>query len=142
MARYLADTSAWAQARRRKAPAAVSEIFDRLLLSDELATCGPVKWELLHSTNNADEFRDRRADLEALDHAVIHERDWQGALDICEVLADRGGALHRSIRLHDTLIALAAERASLIVLHYDGDFDRIATVTGQPCEWIAPKGSL
>jgi hypothetical protein len=30
----------------------------------------------------------------------------------------------------------------LSVLHYDADFDRIAAVTGQPHEWIVPKGSL
>jgi hypothetical protein len=28
------------------------------------------------------------------------------------------------------------------VLHYDGDFDLIASVTGQQCEWLAPAGSI
>lgn len=28
------------------------------------------------------------------------------------------------------------------VLHYDTDQDRIAALTGQPTEWVAPKGSL
>ena len=28
------------------------------------------------------------------------------------------------------------------VLHYDADFDRIAAVTGQPCEWVVPAGSV
>jgi hypothetical protein len=27
-------------------------------------------------------------------------------------------------------------------VHYDGDFDRIARVTGQLCEWVAPAGSI
>lgn len=31
----------------------------------------------------------------------------------------------------DLLIAAAAEELDLIVLHYDADFDRIASVTGQ-----------
>jgi hypothetical protein len=28
------------------------------------------------------------------------------------------------------------------VLHYDEDYDRIAAVADQPCEWLAPRGSL
>ncbi len=28
------------------------------------------------------------------------------------------------------------------ILHYDADYDRIAAVTGQPTEWVAPRGSL
>ncbi len=28
------------------------------------------------------------------------------------------------------------------VLHYDADHDRIAAITGQPTEWVAPRGSL
>jgi predicted nucleic acid-binding protein len=39
------------------------------------------------------------------------------------------------------LIAAAAEASNLSVLHYDADFDRIAAVTGQACEWIVPAGS-
>jgi hypothetical protein len=27
-------------------------------------------------------------------------------------------------------------------LHYDADFDRIAAVTGQRCEWVVPAGSI
>lgn len=42
----------------------------------------------------------------------------------------------------DLLIAAAAESRGLTVLHYDADFDRIAAVTGQSCEWIAPASSV
>jgi hypothetical protein len=28
------------------------------------------------------------------------------------------------------------------VLHYAADFDRVAAITGQPTEWVVPKGSL
>jgi hypothetical protein len=31
---------------------------------------------------------------------------------------------------------------SLILLHYDSDFDQIAAVTGQACEWVVPAGSV
>jgi hypothetical protein len=35
-----------------------------------------------------------------------------------------------------------AEAAGLTVLHYDDDDDRIASVTRQPMEWVAPAGTL
>jgi hypothetical protein len=28
------------------------------------------------------------------------------------------------------------------VLHYDQDFDKIANLTGQRCEWVVPAGSI
>ena len=36
----------------------------------------------------------------------------------------------------------AAEDAGLVVLHYDADFDRIAAVTGQECEWVVAPGTV
>ncbi len=36
----------------------------------------------------------------------------------------------------------SAELAGATVLHYDADYDRIAAITGQPTEWVAPRGSL
>jgi hypothetical protein len=30
----------------------------------------------------------------------------------------------------------------LTILHYDADFDHIATVTAQPTEWVVPAGSV
>jgi hypothetical protein len=27
------------------------------------------------------------------------------------------------------------------VLHYDADYELIARVTGQPCEWVVPPGT-
>ena len=48
----------------------------------------------------------------------------------------------RGRKVPDLLIAAAAEARGLTVLHYDADFDRIAAVTGQSCEWIVPAGSV
>ena len=47
----------------------------------------------------------------------------------------------RGRKVPDLLIAAAAEARDLSVLHYDADFDRIAAVTGQVCEWAVPAGS-
>ena len=48
----------------------------------------------------------------------------------------------RAQRVPDLLIAAAAESRGLTVLHYDADFDRIASVTGQSCEWVVPASSV
>lgn len=141
-ARYLADTSAWLLSQRRDAPVELRARFTQHLSGDEVATCGPVEWELLHSTNNLVEYRALRENLAALDRVSFVETDWERALDVGEALAEKGGSLHRAPSISDAIIAVAAERAGLVVLHYDRDFDLIAGVTGQPCEWIAPKGSL
>lgn len=45
------------------------------------------------------------------------------------------------MKLGDLIIAAAAEAAELVVLHYDHDFDRIATVTAQPMDWVVPAGT-
>jgi predicted nucleic acid-binding protein len=49
---------------------------------------------------------------------------------------------HRSAGVADLLIAATAEIEGLTVLHYDADFDLIAEITGQPCEWVVPKGTV
>ena len=42
----------------------------------------------------------------------------------------------------DLLIAATADVEELTVLHYDADFDLIAEITGQACEWVVPKGTI
>ena len=48
----------------------------------------------------------------------------------------------RGAKIGDLLITAAAERAGLVVLHYDHDFDLIAQVTHQLVEWIVPAGTV
>ena len=67
---------------------------------------------------------------------------WERALDVNEQMARQGGMHHRQVRHPDLLIAAAAELAGAPVLHYDEDYDRIAAVTGQPTQWVRPRGSL
>lgn len=57
------------------------------------------------------------------------------AVDVLAMLADKGQ--HRAPSIPDLIIAAAAELAGLTVLHYDKDFDLIASITGQPAEWLA-----
>jgi predicted nucleic acid-binding protein len=57
------------------------------------------------------------------------------AVQVLTLLADRGQ--HRAPSVPDLMIAATAELAGLVVLHCDKDFDLIASVTGQPAEWLS-----
>lgn len=136
----LADTSAWVWTRAVGAELRVA--FDEDLVDGQIATCDMVQLELLYSTRNPTEFKSLRHDLDALPNCPIGIDEWQRALEVYERLARQGGLHHRSVRHPDLLIAAAAEAARIPVLHYDEDYDRIASVTGQKVRWLAPRGSL
>ncbi len=65
--------------------------------------------------------------------------DVRRALDVQRRLARRR---LRGRKVPDLLVAAAAERAGLVVLHYDRAFDLIAGVTRQECRWIVDRGSI
>jgi predicted nucleic acid-binding protein len=61
------------------------------------------------------------------------------ALMVQRLLAERS---QRGRKIPDLLVAAAAEELEVVVLHYDADFDLIASVTGQCCQWVVPAGSI
>ncbi|MGQ0777646.1 MAG: hypothetical protein ACT4NY_25100 [Pseudonocardiales bacterium] len=77
--------------------------------------------------------------LDRLVRIVLPVRAEQGARDTQRRLVERGQ--HRAVGVADLLVAAAAKEAGLTVLHYDGDFDLVASVTGQSGEWIVPAGT-
>jgi predicted nucleic acid-binding protein len=135
----LADTSAWTN-RTRSEP--VREAFDQRVAANEIAICDPVVFELLLLERDAAGIARRRNDLDALRSVPAGERVWRRALDVFEALAGRGPLHHRQVGLADLVIAAAAERAEMPVLHYDRHFEVIASVTGQEVRALAPLGSL
>jgi predicted nucleic acid-binding protein len=135
----LADTSAWTN--RGKDPA-VARWFEELVESGELATCAVVRMELLWTARDHEEFVDLRQDLAYVDDVAIDGPVWDRAIEVFESLSAGGPLHHRQVNIEDLVIAAAAERAQLEILHYDRDFDVIAEVTGQPVRAIAPIGSL
>ncbi len=133
---YLIDKSALA----RMPDASVQTRLVPILEAGEAATCAIIDLEVLYSTRNADEHsRARRRRALAYRHVALSEATFQRAIEVQGLLAQRGQ--HR-VPIPDLIIAAAAEAAEMVVLHYDADFDRIAAVTGQPTEWVVPRGSL
>ena len=113
-----------------------------MLLSDRLLMTHPVRHELLYEARSAQEFHAIRLELGLMPDAGIDDATWHAAFDVFGLLAERGGMHQRQVGLNDVLIAVAAQRSEVPILHYDQHFDVIAEVTGQPTEWIAPRGSL
>jgi len=137
VATHLVDSSVLARLGKE----AVAAVVEPLILDGALATCAVIDLEVLFSVRSGAEHRVERADLELrFGQVPIDRRVLDRAIDVQGLLADRGQ--HRGASIIDLVIAAAAEHAGLIVLHYDSDFELIASVTGQPTEWVVPKGSV
>ena len=133
---YLIDKSALARMPDARVQARLVPIIE----AGEAATCAIIDLEILYSTRNAREHaRTRRRRALAYRHVPLSDATFQRAVEVQGLLARRGQ--HR-VPIPDLIIAAAAEQAGMILLHYDADFDRIAAVTGQPMEWLVPRGSL
>ncbi len=105
----------------------------------ELGRAGIGDLEIGYSARSAAEW-DRLAEaLEAFELVETTADHLRRARQVQRLLAARH---QRGRKVPDLLIAAAAEARGLTVLHYDADFDRIAAVTGQSCEWIVPAGSV
>ena len=136
----LADSSAWVWSRRRAYPQ-LRAWFDERLESGDIEICDVVRLELLEGVDSTQHAR-RREDLAALDSCPITQREWDRAVDVQTQLAARKTDYHKGVRPADLVIAAAAEAAGVELLHYDGQFERIREVTGQPMRWLAAPGTL
>jgi hypothetical protein len=137
VARCLADTSALARLRHPQ----VAAVLGPLIEAGLIATCGVVEFELGWATRSGKEFGELRADRDAgYEWLPTHDGDWRRALDVQGALWRAGQV--RAIGFPDLLIAAVAERERVTVLHYDSDYDLIAGVTGQPMQWVVPRGAV
>lgn len=134
---YLLDTSAWVH---RILDASVRRRVDDLWLAGRVATCQMVVAEVLNNANDTRSYKSLQNSLIATRWMPVTESAMDRALEVHAALAERGE--HRHFSLPDLFIAATAELSGATVLHYDSDYDRIAAVTGQPTEWVAPHGSL
>jgi predicted nucleic acid-binding protein len=137
VARFLADTSALS----RLGHPDVAEALGQRVEAGVVGMCGMVALELLYSTRTVAEYQRTRANLRAgFEWLATDDEEWARAIDVQDELAQRGQL--RAAKLPDLLIAATAERHGVPVLHYDGDFDLISSVTGQLTEWVVDRGSI
>ena len=133
--RYLADKSALA---RFPVPA-VAERLRPLLEEGSIATCAVVDLELLYSSRNLADYQEVAEERRSLYNAPITPDVMTKAIELQHELARNG---HHRVPIRDLVISAAAQAASLTVLHYDYDFERIADAGGAAQEWVIPRGSL
>ena len=131
---YLLDSSVITRLRE---PSIVRRIEE--LDGSGLARTAMTDLEIGFSARNGDDWDRLSAALGAFHPIDVESRHFDRACQVQRALA--GGGL-RGRKVPDLLIAAVAELASLTVLHYDADFDHIATVTGQSTQWIVKRGSI
>jgi predicted nucleic acid-binding protein len=135
----LFDTSALILAARDQG---VARILADAVAADEVAVSEPILLEYLNGARSTAEYDRFERGLRATRVIRTTADDWDRALVVHRALAATGAGHQRSVRLPDLIIAAAAERHGYRVVHYDEDYDRIASITGQPVRWVAPRGSI
>lgn len=134
--RYLADTSALSRLDRSVVDVALSPLIE----AGQVATCGMVELEVLYSARSPDDYVRRQQQLRhGFEYLAMPDEVWQRALEVQAALA--AGSAHRGAALPDLLIAATAERHCVTMLHYDHEYDLIASVTGQAVRWVVPRGT-
>jgi predicted nucleic acid-binding protein len=134
---YLADTSVFVHQARDPV---VQRRFASLLADGRLAGCQMTALEYLNTAIDPENYEILWGGLHGMRWIDVTTDALNRALAVHRRLGEN--SQHRHFRLPDLIIAATAELSGTTVLHYDADYDRIAEITGQGTEWVAPKGSL
>lgn len=132
---YLVDTSVLTRLRH----AEVREVVEPLASAGRLGRPRICDLEIGYSARSADEWDQLTGALSAFESVDTNAHHVRRALQVQRLLAERS---QRGRKIPDLLVAAAAEALDLTVLHYDGDFDLIASITAQRCTWVVPAGSV
>lgn len=121
----LADTSAWIHyLKATGSPSAVR--LRQAIIEREVVVVDPVLLEVMSGTRrNAVDRTQRLLEAQHLE-ALAPKLDWLDAATIYRELRWRGVTIRSEI---DALIAAAAIRLDVPILHHDRDYDRIARRT-------------
>lgn len=134
---FLIDTSALA----RVGDKTVRDIIASQIDAGVAATCVTIDLEVGYSARSPTALQAlRQVRKELYVSLPLDDRAARRALNVQQFLADKG--LHRAAGAMDLLTAAVAELHRAILLHYDADFEHIASVTGQRQQWIVPRGSI
>ena len=136
-ARWLVDNSALARSHLHAVAAVLVPRIDAGLVGLSIVT----ELEVGYSARSVKDYQTARwSIIELLLPVQIPARAEDRSREVQSALIRRGR--HRSVGVADLLIAATAEIEGLTLLHYDADFDLIAEITGQPTEWIVPRGTV
>lgn len=132
---HLVDTSVL----KRLSHPGVREVVEPLADDARLGRARICDLEVGFSARNDKEWQALADALDAFQAVETTSEHVRRALQVQRLLAARS---QRGRKIPDLLVAAAAEALDVVVLHYDSDFDLIAAVTGQPCNWVLPPGTV
>jgi predicted nucleic acid-binding protein len=137
----LIDNSAWARLASDRLDAGRAETVAAWMDDLQLATSLPFLLEAGYSARSGRERSVMMTDLSKLPRVEIDKDIEAVALDAQRELADIG---HHRLPPADVMIAACAHVAGMGVLHYDSDYDLLATQTSLTfeSEWLAQPGAL
>ena len=128
---WLLDTSAWLEfLGRRGSDARLRQRVRTLLLTNQVASTGMVKLELLTGTLSQPEWDLVNEHIEGARWLEVVDEDWTQAARHGYELRRRGAAVPTT----DLLIAAVAQRNGATVLHKDKHYDVLAAELGLAVE--------
>jgi predicted nucleic acid-binding protein len=129
----------WTWARDRRFPH-LAEWFNAKVAEGRVLVCDLVVLELTRLAPNEARAREVAERLDAFKSVPMQNALWDRAREVQLLLAPEGN--HRRVPPADLLLAAAAERADVPLVHYDRDYERIAAVADLRHEWLVEDGSL
>jgi predicted nucleic acid-binding protein len=135
----LLDTGVWTWARDRRFPE-LAAWFNSQVASGLVLVCDLVVLELVRLTPNEARACEVEERLDAFESVPMPTSIWNRTRKLQLALATSGD--HRRVPPVDLLIGCAAEAAAVPLIHYDRDYERIASVSQLEQHWLLPDGTL
>src|SRR5688572_2285354 len=132
---YVVDTSVLARRHLPDVAAALAHAQN----TGELGTCSLLIAEVCYSARDRVSYQQLRDMMEAMILLNSDDRIEEMALAAQRSLAEAGE--HRT-SIVDLFVAAIAAAHDAIVLHYDGDYERLGKVLGARTQWVVPRGSI
>jgi predicted nucleic acid-binding protein len=120
----LVDTSAWVEFLRNTGSPICTRVDE--LLDGEIATCDPIRMEVLAGARDESHLNDLRRLLARASVVDLVSGDYEDAATLCRTCRRRGETVRKLI---DCLIGAVAIRADMPVLQADSDFSVLARHT-------------
>jgi predicted nucleic acid-binding protein len=140
-AELLLDNSAWVRLADPALDKSRADEIADALEQQRIAVCLPFLLEAGYSARSASDHGELLRELMALPILHVDAEVEQRAIDAQAQLARAG---HHRLPPVDLMVAALADRHGVGVLHYDGDYDTIATKTDLrfASTWLADRGAL
>jgi predicted nucleic acid-binding protein len=120
----LVDTSAWVEFLRGTGSTVCNRVDAEL--DEDIATCDPIRMEILAGTRDERHLEDLRRLLARATTLATGPADFESAASLYRTCRRSGQTVRKLI---DCLIAAIAIREGIPVLHADADFDVLAEHT-------------